>query len=82
MTEILHHLISNLVTPIIYQMFFLFKESQVAISRRIRTFCQEKTNLPLSGSRVNRAAGAEGVFSPCRAVVEAAGRMTEKHVVV
>ena len=36
------------------------------------TFCQKKPNLPLSGSRVNRAAGAEGVFSPCRTVVETA----------
>jgi len=35
MTQILHQLIGNLVTPIIYQMFFLFKESQVVISRGI-----------------------------------------------
>lgn len=63
MTQILHQLIGNLVTPIIYQMFFLFKESQVVISRWIRTFCQKK-HLPLSGSRVNRAAGAEGVLCP------------------
>ena len=64
-----HQLIGNLVTPIIY----LFKESQESwISRRIYDLLPKKTHLPLSGSRVNRAAGAEGVFSPCRTVVETA----------
>ena len=52
MTEILHQLIGNLVTPIIYQMFFRFKESQVVISCRILSpFAQKKPHLPLSGSR-------------------------------